>query len=118
MILSYVKPTPFEWILIMVYLVVFVVGIGGNFLVCFAVWKNHSMRTVTNYFIGEPRHVHVEFTSSSLPHCVHIVHVPCTHVNAFMFSERVILFRASNLGKPTMFFEEDVGWVFGCIPKL
>ena len=53
MIMSYVKPTPSEWILIIVYFVVFVVGICGNFLVCFAVWKNHSMRTVTNYFIGQ-----------------------------------------------------------------
>ena len=53
MIMNYVKPTPSEWVLIIVYLIVFVVGIGGNFLVCFAVWKNHSMRTVTNYFIGE-----------------------------------------------------------------
>ena len=53
MIQNYVKPTPSEWILIIVYLMVFVVGIAGNFLVCFAVWKNHSMRTVTNYFIGK-----------------------------------------------------------------
>ena len=53
MIMNYVKPTPSEWILIIVYLLVFIVGICGNFLVCFAVWKNHSMRTVTNYFIGQ-----------------------------------------------------------------
>ena len=52
MILDYIKPTTFEYCLIFVYIVVFLVGISGNFLVCFAVWRNHSMRTVTNYFIG------------------------------------------------------------------
>ncbi|KAG8226879.1 hypothetical protein J437_LFUL005638 [Ladona fulva] len=31
--------------------VVFVVGLVGNALVCAAVRRNHSMRTVTNYFI-------------------------------------------------------------------
>ena len=57
MIMNYVKPTPSEWILIIVYFIVFIVGICGNFLVCFAVWKNHSMRTVTNYFIGKSQHL-------------------------------------------------------------
>ena len=28
-----------------------VLGLVGNFLVCFAVWRNPHMRTVTNYFI-------------------------------------------------------------------
>ena len=51
MIWDYIWPNPYEWVLICFYLVVFVVGIIGNFLVCFAVWRNHSMRTVTNYFI-------------------------------------------------------------------
>lgn len=31
--------------------VVFFVGLIGNALVCLAVYRNHSMRTVTNYFI-------------------------------------------------------------------
>ncbi len=53
MIVGYIKPTPSEWVLILVYFVVFIVGIIGNFLVCFSVWRNHSMRTVTNYFIGK-----------------------------------------------------------------
>ncbi len=53
MIIGYIKPTPQEWVLILVYLIVFTVGIVGNFLVCFSVWRNHSMRTVTNYFIGK-----------------------------------------------------------------
>ncbi len=51
MILSYIFPTPFEWVLIALYILCFIVGLAGNFLVCFAVWRNHSMRTVTNYFI-------------------------------------------------------------------
>lgn len=50
-IISYVFPTPFEWSLIAIYFVTFMMGLIGNFLVCFAVWRNHSMRTVTNYFI-------------------------------------------------------------------
>lgn len=51
MIYDYIYPSRFEWVLIAFYVVVFVVGIIGNFLVCFAVWRNASMRTVTNYFI-------------------------------------------------------------------
>ena len=51
MILDYLFPKPFEWCLIAAYAVVFVIGLVGNFLVCFAVWRNRSMRTITNYFI-------------------------------------------------------------------
>ncbi len=51
MIKDYMFPTPFEWGLLYAYAVVFVIGLVGNFLVCFAVWQNRSMRTVTNYFI-------------------------------------------------------------------
>ena len=51
MILAYLYPKPFEWLLIAAYMVAFCVGLVGNFLVCFAVWRNHNMRTVTNYFI-------------------------------------------------------------------
>ena len=51
MIMEYIAPTVFEWVLIGVYFAVFTVGLVGNFLVCFAVWRNHSMRTVTNFFI-------------------------------------------------------------------
>ena len=53
MIVDYVTPTLLECFLIAAYFLVFLVGLGGNFLVCFAVWRNYSMRTVTNYFIGE-----------------------------------------------------------------
>ena len=51
MVMAYIFPTAFEWFLVVTYMVLFVVGLVGNFLVCFAVWRNHSMRTVTNYFI-------------------------------------------------------------------
>ena len=51
MIASYIWPNPFEWGLISMYMIVFIVGLVGNFLVCLAVWRNHHMRTVTNYFI-------------------------------------------------------------------
>lgn len=51
MILAWLFPSPFQWFLIIVYFCVFLVGIVGNFLVSFAVWRNDSMRTVTNCFI-------------------------------------------------------------------
>ncbi|GFU69642.1 orexin receptor type 2 [Trichonephila clavipes] len=51
MIQDYIFPTPLEWILIAAHILVFVVGLVGNALVCVSVYKNHTMRTVTNYFI-------------------------------------------------------------------
>ncbi|XP_063047371.1 orexin receptor type 2 [Engraulis encrasicolus] len=48
---EYLQPKHYEWVLIAGYIIVFVVSLVGNTLVCFAVWKNHHMRTVTNYFI-------------------------------------------------------------------
>ncbi|KAG8180147.1 hypothetical protein JTE90_023356 [Oedothorax gibbosus] len=51
MIYEYIFPSPYEWILITLHLTVFVVGLIGNALVCVSVYRNHSMRTVTNYFI-------------------------------------------------------------------
>jgi len=51
MIESYIFPTPYEWVMVGLHGVVFVVGLVGNLLVCLAVYRNHSMRTVTNYFI-------------------------------------------------------------------
>ena len=51
MILEYVFPRPSEWVLIVAYAIVFFLGLVGNGLVCFAVWRNPGMRTVTNYFI-------------------------------------------------------------------
>ena len=41
MIVAYIFPTRFEWLLVVTYAVLFVVGLAGNLLVCFAVWRNH-----------------------------------------------------------------------------
>lgn len=49
---AYIFPREYEWVLIILFFVVFVVGLVGNFLVCLAVYRNQTMRTVTNYFIG------------------------------------------------------------------
>ncbi|KAG8197405.1 hypothetical protein JTE90_014892 [Oedothorax gibbosus] len=51
MIEAYIFPSTYEWVLISLHLTVFFVGIIGNALVCISVYRNHSMRTVTNYFI-------------------------------------------------------------------
>lgn len=47
----YIYPANWMWVLICLHFVVFVVGLVGNTLVCVAVYRNHAMRTVTNYFI-------------------------------------------------------------------
>lgn len=51
MLYEYIFPKPYEWVLIAIHAVVFIIGLIGNALVCIAVYRNHSMRTVTNYFI-------------------------------------------------------------------
>lgn len=51
LIQDFIFPTPFEWALIGLYVAVFVVGVLGNFLVCFVVWSDPKMRSVTNLFI-------------------------------------------------------------------
>lgn len=49
--LEFIYPRSWMWPLIFFQCVVFVVGLVGNCLVCVAVYRNHTMRTVTNYFI-------------------------------------------------------------------
>ncbi|UJR26894.1 hypothetical protein I4U23_008204 [Adineta vaga] len=51
LISKYVIPTYFEWICIILYVVVFIVGTVGNLLVIIVIQRNRSMRTVTNMFI-------------------------------------------------------------------
>lgn len=51
LIREHIFPTPFEWVLIVMHTITFFVGLVGNALVCIAVYKNRSMRNVTNYFI-------------------------------------------------------------------
>ncbi|XP_033336951.1 orexin/Hypocretin receptor type 1 isoform X1 [Megalopta genalis] len=49
--MNYIFPKFWDWALIASHTVIFVIGLVGNALVCIAVYRNHSMRTVTNYFI-------------------------------------------------------------------
>ncbi|KAL0277610.1 UNVERIFIED_CONTAM: hypothetical protein PYX00_004843 [Menopon gallinae] len=52
MIENYIlTPNEYEWVLIVMHVLVFFVGLIGNALVCTAVYRNHLIRTVTNYFI-------------------------------------------------------------------
>ncbi|ELU16138.1 hypothetical protein CAPTEDRAFT_182424 [Capitella teleta] len=51
LIKEYIFPTTFEWCLIVLYLIVFTLGLVGNFLVVFVVVRNKHMRTITNLFI-------------------------------------------------------------------
>lgn len=48
---EHTRPKLWTWCLIFSHVLVFVVGLVGNSLVCIAVFRNRSMRTVTNYFI-------------------------------------------------------------------
>jgi 7 transmembrane receptor (rhodopsin family) len=48
---SYIFPSIFEWAVVTLYIAVFVIGLIGNCLVCFVVYNNQYMRTVTNLFI-------------------------------------------------------------------
>ncbi|XP_070194142.1 orexin receptor type 2-like [Littorina saxatilis] len=41
----------FSWLFVILFIVVFVIGLGGNILVCFAVWRNPRMRSATNIFL-------------------------------------------------------------------
>lgn len=48
---QHIYPKKWTWVLICLHSIVFVIGLVGNTLVCVAVYRNHTMRTVTNYFI-------------------------------------------------------------------
>lgn len=48
---EFIFPRTWTWVLIFFHSVVFVIGLVGNTLVCVSVYRNHTMRTVTNYFI-------------------------------------------------------------------
>lgn len=48
---NHIYPKNWTWVLICLHSIVFVIGLVGNTLVCVAVYRNHTMRTVTNYFI-------------------------------------------------------------------
>lgn len=48
---EYIYPKTTEWVLIVTYVLTFIVGVVGNILVCFAVWINKDLRTITNIFM-------------------------------------------------------------------
>ena len=41
----------YQWIYIIIFCVVFIVGTGGNFLVCYSVWRCKELKSVTNQFL-------------------------------------------------------------------
>ena len=51
MIHDYIRPDTFEWCIIALYLIVFVIGVVGNGLVVYVVLFDRRMRNVTNLFI-------------------------------------------------------------------
>ena len=48
---DHIFPQNYEWFFICLYTLTFLVGLVGNTLVCFAVWRNLNMRSVTNVFL-------------------------------------------------------------------
>ncbi|XP_074604426.1 orexin/Hypocretin receptor type 1-like isoform X1 [Brevipalpus obovatus] len=40
-----------DYFLCSLFIPEFIIGLGGNFLICLFIYRNHSMRTVTNYYI-------------------------------------------------------------------
>lgn len=48
---EWLYPTTIGWLFVGIYCLVFAIGIIGNLLVCYAVWANTHLRTVTNYFL-------------------------------------------------------------------
>jgi len=44
LILKYVVPTSYEWICIILYVIIFIVGTIGNLLVIIVIQRNRSMR--------------------------------------------------------------------------
>ncbi|XP_015108917.1 orexin receptor type 2 isoform X2 [Diachasma alloeum] len=51
LIADYLTPRGWDLVLIGIHITVFIGGIIGNSLVCAAVYRNHTMRNVTNYYI-------------------------------------------------------------------
>lgn len=47
----YLVPKWYEVLFMLLFGVIFLVGLLGNFLVCFVIWRERRMRTITNTFI-------------------------------------------------------------------
>ena len=52
LLLDYISPKFYHWIFIVLFFIVFVVGITGNLMVCYSVWRSSHLKTVTNYFLA------------------------------------------------------------------
>ena len=52
LLLEYISPKFYHWIFIVLFFIVFVVGISGNLMVCYSVWRSTQLKTVTNYFLA------------------------------------------------------------------
>ena len=52
LLLDYISPKFYHWIFIVLFFIVFVVGISGNLMVCYSVWRSTQLKTVTNYFLA------------------------------------------------------------------
>jgi len=52
LILKYVLPTYYEWICIILYVIVFIVGTIGNLLVIIVIQRNRSMRLNIDYIVS------------------------------------------------------------------
>lgn len=48
---SDIKPSAYYYPFILANIIIFVVGTTGNVFVCLSVYRNHTLRNVTNYFI-------------------------------------------------------------------
>ncbi|KAL3869552.1 hypothetical protein ACJMK2_042220 [Sinanodonta woodiana] len=48
---DFVRPTALEWVFIALYSVIFILGLLGNGLVCFVVFRCRHMQTAVNIFI-------------------------------------------------------------------
>lgn len=48
---NFIFPNFYGWIFVLLFVVVFLFGVIGNFLVCYVVWKNNHMKSVTNFFL-------------------------------------------------------------------
>ncbi|XP_055886428.1 orexin receptor type 2-like isoform X3 [Biomphalaria glabrata] len=50
-IYAFIELTNLEWVITVIYALVFITGVVGNFLVGYAVWRNKYLRTITNFFL-------------------------------------------------------------------
>ena len=48
---AHIRPEFYHWIFFVLFTAVFLIGVSGNCLVCYAVWKSQSLKTATNYFL-------------------------------------------------------------------